>query len=80
MKSLSRLGIAGSPRNSFRASGLISLSGGRATDELVKAERSARSSNSECHLKQKSSQSMGDKLHGQKGNNPDYQLRSLNSG
>ena len=35
--------------------------------------------NSECHDMFNSSEAMGAKVHSQKGNNPDHQLRSLNN-
>ena len=71
--------IAGSPRNSFRASvacftlgvehclgnGAYKLTDLRQTPNLSVLERS--------------SQTMGDKLHGREGNNPDRRLRSPSS-
>lgn len=35
-------------------------------------------SNSECRARIFSSQTVGDKVHGQKGNSPDHQIRSQN--
>ena len=67
--------IAGSPRNSFRASLIWFLpevkhwlgAGSRDYQPL---------SNSECRIKQYGSQTMWDKSHSRKGNSPDLQLRS----
>ena len=70
--------IAGSPRNSFRASVEVKLIEGRALNRcgphlavpnLIKLRMSVNIF---------SSQSVGDKVHGQKGNSPDRQLRSRN--
>ena len=68
--------IAGSPRNSFRASLEDKISGGRALKELGAKPGYRTLSNSEYHVCKNRSQTVGDKFHGQKGNSPDRQLRS----
>jgi len=51
--------------------------GGRALDEKGVLCDSFTQPNSEYHHLNHGSQTMGDKLHGRKGNSPDRQLRSL---
>ena len=68
--------IAGSPRNSFRASLEVKAYGGRALNELGAKPGYQTLSNSEYHICKNRSQTVGDKFHGQKGNSPDRQLRS----
>ena len=68
--------IAGSPRNSFRASLGIKIRGGRALNILGAFTGYRRLSNSECRSIMSGSQTMRDKFHGRKGKSPDPQLRS----
>ena len=68
--------IAGSPRNSFRASLEIKSNGGRALNTLGGVKAYQRLSNSECRIDMLGSQTTRDKLGSQKGNSPDLQLRS----
>ena len=68
--------IAGSPRNSFRASLGHESCGGRALNFLGGVKAYRRISNSECHVDKTGSQTARDKLGGQKGKSPDLQLRS----
>ena len=68
--------IAGSPRNSFRASLEEVICGGRALNEVGAKPGYQTLSNSEYHVCKSRSQTVGDKFHGQKGNSPDRQLRS----
>ena len=70
--------IAGSPRNSFRASLKIKIRGGRALNILGAFTGYRRLSNSEYHSIVLGSQTTRDKFRGQKGNSPDLQLRSPN--
>ena len=70
--------IAGSPRNSFRASLKEKIHGGRALNVLGAFTGYRKLSNSECRAIILGSQTMGDKFHGRKGNSPDPQLRSQN--
>jgi hypothetical protein len=70
--------IAGSPRNSFRASLAEKILGGRALNVLGAFTGYQKLSNSECRSIIRRSQTMGDKIHGRKGNSPDLQLRSQN--
>ena len=72
--------IAGSPRNSFRASLGTKNAGGRALNVLGAFTGYRRLSNSEYQSIIYGSQTMRDKFHGRKGNSPDRQLRSRNSG
>ena len=72
--------IAGSPRNSFRASLEVNRYGGRALNVLGALTGYQRLSNSECRILLLGSQTMGDKFHSQKGNSPDHQLRSQSTG
>ena len=52
--------------------------GGRALNGLGALPGYRNQSNSECRDVKRGSETMGDKLHGQKGNSPDPPLRSLN--
>ena len=70
--------IAGSPRNSFRASLGHESCGGRALNVLGAFTGYRKLSNSECRNIECGSQTMGDKFHSRKGNSPDQQLRSQN--
>ena len=60
--------IAGSPRNSFRASLKRKRNGGRALNVLGGYCTYRRLSNSECRFLLLGSQTVGDKIHSQKGN------------
>ena len=76
MKGQSNSVIAGSPRNSFRASVLRSVVGvehclGDGAYKLTDLRQTPTLTTLE-----KGSQTAGDKLHGRKGNSPDRQLRS----
>jgi hypothetical protein len=76
VKSQSSLEIAGSPRNSLRTS--VDLTrGGRALTGLGGLPAYRTPSNSEYLAMYIGSQTVGDKLHCQKGNSPEQQLRSL---
>ena len=68
--------IAGSPRNSFRASLESMIHGGRALNVLGAFTGYRKLSNSECRNIICGSQTMGDKFHSRKGNSPDHQLRT----
>ena len=68
--------IAGSPRNSFRASLKEEIHGGRALTVRGAFTGYQQLSNSEYHAIILGSQTMRDKFHGRKGNSPDHQLRS----
>ena len=70
--------IAGSPRNSFRASLKKKIHGGRALNILGAFTGYRRLSNSEYRAIILGSQTTRDKFRGQKGNSPDLQLRSQN--
>ena len=70
--------IAGSPRNSFRASLKEEIHGGRALNVLGAFTGYQKLSNSEYCAIIYGSQTMRDKFHGRKGNSPDLQLRSQN--
>ena len=70
--------IAGSPRNSFRASLVIKIPGGRALNVLGAFTGYRKLSNSEYRSIISGSQTTRDKFRGQKGNSPDPQLRSPN--
>ena len=70
--------IAGSPRNSFRASLKEKIHGGRALNVLGAFTGYRKLSNSECRAIIPGSQTMRDKFHGRKGKSPDLQLRSQN--
>ena len=67
--------IAGSPRNSFRASLGVESCGGRALNFLGGVKAYRRISNSECHVDMTGSQTARDKLGGQKEKSPDLQLK-----
>ena len=68
--------IAGSPRNSFRASLGKQSRGGRALIGCGARKGYQAQSNSECHRLTSGSQTVSAKIHCQKGNSPDHQLRS----
>ena len=78
MKSQSNPEIAGSPRNHFRVGLMCKIKGGRALNGRggyilptpIKLRIPCISHGSET---------VRDKLHRQKGNSPDHQLRSLNN-
>ena len=70
--------IAGSPRNSFRASLKFKIHRGRALNVLGAFTGYRKLSNSEYCAIILGSQTMSDKIHGRKGNSPDLQLRSPN--
>ena len=68
--------IAGSPRNSFRASLEVESIGGRALIGLgaVKVTEPCQTPNG--YTAEPGSQTTSDKIRGQKGNSPDHRLRS----
>ena len=68
--------IAGSPRNSFRASLEEVMYGGRALNEVGAKPGYQTLSNSEYRTCKLRSQTTGAKFRGQKGKSPDRQLRS----
>ena len=68
--------IAGSPRNSFRASLMVEYHGGRALNFLGDVKVYRRISNCECRRYIHGSQTARAKLGSQKGKSPDQQLRS----
>ena len=70
VKGQSNSAIAGSPRNSFRASLESLRRGGRALDETRGPPGCRLQSNSEYRDAYLGSQSVGDNLHGQKGKTP----------
>ena len=70
--------IAGSPRNSFRASLKVKTHGGRALNVLGAFTGYRKLSNSEYRAIILGSQTTRDKFRGRKGNSPDPQLRSPN--
>ena len=78
-KDLSNSVIAGSPRNSFRASLHAMSIGGRALIGLGSLPGYRSQSNSECQSNYMWSQTVGDKLHSRKGNSPARQLRPQKS-
>ena len=80
VKGQSNSEIAGSPRNSFRASLEVKSCGGRALNGLGGFTAYRSLSNSECRQLILGSQTMGDKVHSQEGNSPDRQLRSQSTG
>ena len=70
--------IAGSPRNSFRASLRFKTRRGKALTVLGAFTGYRKLSNSEYCAIIPGSQTTGDKFRGRKGNSPDLQLRSQN--
>ena len=76
VKCQSNTEIAGSPRNSFRASLEVESIGGRALIGLgaVKVTEPCQTPNG--YTAELGSQTTSDKIRGQKGNSPDHQLRS----
>ena len=79
VKGQSNSEIAGSPRNSSRASVAKLSCGGRALFGLGALPGCQTQANSECRNLYCGSQAVGDKLHRQEGKNPDRQLRSPNA-
>ncbi len=79
MKFQSNPEIAGSPRNSFRASLRKEYRGGRALTGLgaLYVTETYQTPNTTDMLP--GSQTTRDKFRGQKGNSPDHQLRSQNT-
>ena len=75
IKGQSNLEIAGSPRNSFRASLKRLLAGVERRFRLEGCITYSAQTNSEYCKSYLGSQTMGDKLRGQKGNSPDWRLR-----
>ena len=75
MKGQSNLVIAGSPRNSFRASLKEKTIGGRALIGLG-AVRLPNPVKLRMHIVILGSQTASDKIRSQEGNSPDHQLRS----
>ena len=71
VKGQSNSEIAGTPRNSFRASLAAECSGGRALDGLGPFTGYQTQPNSECRNMLCGSQTVGDKIHGREGNSPD---------
>src|SRR5512145_2653253 len=57
---------------------LVFRAGGRALDGRGALPGYRSQPNSECLFAKPGSETVGDKLHGQKGNSPDHPLRSLN--
>ena len=76
VKGQSNSEIAGTPRNSFRASLIVNCMGGRALNELGPFTGYQTQPNSEYLYIIYGSQTVGDKIHSQKGNSPDRRLRS----
>ena len=72
--------IAGSPRNSFRASLKVEIHGGRALNVLGAFTGYRKLSNSEYRSIIFGSQTTRDKFHSRKGKSPDHQLRSQSIG
>ena len=72
----SSLEIAGSPRNSFRASVVVKIYGGRALNGIGGHKAYRTLSNSEYHILFRGSQTVRDKSHSRKGNSPERRLRS----
>ena len=68
--------IAGSPRNSFRASLGVKSCGGRALNGLGGPKLTEPYQTSNARILMYGSQSARDKFRGQKGNTPDLLLRS----
>jgi len=70
--------IAGSPRNVFRYSLRCFVAG--VEHWMIAGPNNGYQDqpNSECLFVKSGSETVGDKLHGQKGNSPDPPLRSLN--
>ena len=69
--------IAGTPRNSFRASLMVESIGGKALNECGRVTVYQAQSNSEYQYIIHRSQTATDKGRSQKGKSPDRQLRSL---
>ena len=69
--------IAGSPRNSFRTSVRNEFVGGRALNAGWPPLAVLTAIKLRMPINMPGSQTVGDKFHGQKGNSPDRQIRSL---
>ena len=78
VKFQTNLEIAGSLRNSFRASLGVKDRGGRALFGLGGRKLYRIQINSECQGFISGSQTASDKIRSRKGNSPDHQLRSPN--
>ena len=78
VKSQSSLGIAGSSRNSFRASVRCFVREVEHWIDLVGFVPPCLTKLRIPGAFESGSQSVGAKVHGQEGNNPDHRLRSLN--
>ena len=76
VKFQSNLEIAGSPRNSFRASVGNEFSGGKALNELGGDKLTELYQTKNAIEMLPGSQTASNKIRGQKGNSPDPQLRS----
>ena len=72
--------IARSLRNAFRCSVVYECAGGRALIGLGPFTGYQTQTNSEYRYMLSGSEGAGDKIRVREGNNPDRQLRSLNSG
>ena len=70
--------IAGSPRNSFRASLVKEITGGRALNAQWPHLEVLSVIKLRMPVKEDGSQTLGDKVQCRKGNSPDRQLRSQN--
>jgi len=71
--------IAGSPRNALRCSAAERIAAGRALLGLGGRPLTKPRQTAKCR-DQSRSKTVGDKLHRQKGNSPDHQVRSLSRG
>ena len=76
VKFQSNLEIAGSPRNSFRASVWNEFRGGKALNELGGDKLTELYQTKNAAEMVPGSQTTSNKIRGQKGNSPDPQLRS----
>ena len=76
VKFQSNLEIAGSPRNSFRASVWNEFRGGKALNELGGDKLTELYQTKNAIEMLPGSQTASNKIRGQKGNSPDLQLRS----
>jgi len=79
VKDQSKLAIAGSPRNSFRASVICLVIGVELLKGLGDLQVYQTLSNSKYYNSKNGSQTTGDKLRGRKGNSPDRRLRPQSS-
>ena len=78
MKGQSNSEIARTPRNAFRCSVELKYHRGRATDWARGLHRLPNPDKLRMLSDILGSEGMGAKVHVREGNNPDYQLRSLN--